>query len=93
MSEASSMDAGCARRFSRTVVVRDETGLLPRPACRSDFHFIEQDHGTHKPIDPRQGHGPVEPPANGFLNHVSKAQIVQALKEAGPDWRATAWRA
>jgi hypothetical protein len=29
--------------------------------------------------------GLCEPPANGFLNHVSKAQIVQALKEAGPD--------
>ena len=26
-----------------------------------------------------------EPTAGGFLNHVSKAQIVQALKEAGPD--------
>ena len=26
-----------------------------------------------------------EPTAEGFLNHVSKAQIVQALKEAGPD--------
>ncbi|MFO1219661.1 MAG: ParB/Srx family N-terminal domain-containing protein [Burkholderiaceae bacterium] len=26
-----------------------------------------------------------EPTAAGFLNHVSKAQIVQALKEAGPD--------
>jgi ParB family chromosome partitioning protein len=26
-----------------------------------------------------------EPTADGFLNHVSKAQIVQALKEAGPD--------
>ena len=26
-----------------------------------------------------------EPTAEGFLNHVSKAQIVQALKDAGPD--------
>lgn len=26
-----------------------------------------------------------EPTAEGFLNHVSKAQIVQALKEAGPE--------
>jgi ParB family chromosome partitioning protein len=26
-----------------------------------------------------------EPTADGFLNHVSKAQIVQALKEAGAD--------
>ncbi len=26
-----------------------------------------------------------EPTADGFLNHVSKAQIVQALKDAGPD--------
>jgi ParB family transcriptional regulator, chromosome partitioning protein len=26
-----------------------------------------------------------EPTAEGYLNHVSKAQIVQALKEAGPD--------
>ena len=26
-----------------------------------------------------------EPTAQGYLNHVSKAQIVQALKEAGPD--------
>jgi ParB family transcriptional regulator, chromosome partitioning protein len=26
-----------------------------------------------------------EPTANGYLNHVSKAQIMQALKEAGPD--------
>jgi ParB family chromosome partitioning protein len=26
-----------------------------------------------------------EPTADGFLNHVSKAQIVQALREAGPD--------
>ena len=25
-----------------------------------------------------------EPTAEGFLNHVSKAQIVQALREAGP---------
>jgi ParB family chromosome partitioning protein len=25
-----------------------------------------------------------EPTAEGFLSHVSKAQIVQALKEAGP---------
>ena len=26
-----------------------------------------------------------EPTAEGFLNHVSKAQVVQALKQAGPD--------
>ena len=26
-----------------------------------------------------------EPTAEGFLNYVSKAQIVQALKEAGPE--------
>lgn len=26
-----------------------------------------------------------QPTADGFLAHVSKAQIVQALKEAGPD--------
>jgi ParB family chromosome partitioning protein len=26
-----------------------------------------------------------QPTAEGFLNHVSKAQIVQALREAGPD--------
>jgi ParB family chromosome partitioning protein len=26
-----------------------------------------------------------EPTAQGYLNHVPKAQIVQALKEAGPD--------
>ena len=26
-----------------------------------------------------------EPPAEGYLNHVPKAQIVEALKDAGPD--------
>jgi ParB family chromosome partitioning protein len=26
-----------------------------------------------------------EPTAEGYLNHVPKAQIIQALKEAGPD--------
>jgi ParB family transcriptional regulator, chromosome partitioning protein len=26
-----------------------------------------------------------EPTGEGFLNHVSKAQIVRALREAGPD--------
>ena len=26
-----------------------------------------------------------EPTATGYLNHVSKAQIVQALKEVGPE--------
>jgi ParB family transcriptional regulator, chromosome partitioning protein len=26
-----------------------------------------------------------EPTAQGFLNHVSKAQIVQAMKEAAPE--------